>query len=166
MKKFITFLLLITVLAVSLFGCGPTTEDCFSGEWNYSSVQSVELAPDLDSSMVEALKEYFYAETEEELVANAKDAFITAGTFNTFYLNFGSEFAYTYEPIFERETTWTFYKLTANEGFLSYATELEFTNFNPYPVVFPDLLYVSETNTMLITMNYTTSIVVTLELAR
>ncbi len=164
MKKLISVFLLITVLAVSLCGCNSTPK-CFSGKWKFSSIVEVELKSDLTQSDVDLLKESYNAQTEEEIVIKASEKFNTEDTFAPFYLKFSKKLAYTHDLIMEREATWSFYKLTENTGFISFYTELDASQGNPEPLLFPDLAYDKETNTMSITMNYS-MFMVTLALVR
>ena len=164
MKKLISFLLLVTLMAVSLCGCN-TTPICFTGEWKFASIEKVELQPDLEQSMIDLLKEQYNAEDEDGIVANALDTFTSEGTFNSFYLKFDNKEVYTYDVAFEREATWVLYQLTEKTGFISFYTELDTTDGNPYPVICPDLTYNAETDTMVITMNHL-SFMVTLTLVR
>ena len=164
MKKLISVFLLITVLAVSLFGCNSKPK-CFSGEWVFSSIVEVELVPNLSQGEIDNLKEGYNVQTEEEIVIKALEKFETEDTFATFYLKFTKNYTYTYDPLMEREATWKFYKLTENTGFISFFAELDVSAGNPDPLVCPDLTYNSETDTMTITMNYS-SFMVTLTLVK
>ena len=47
MKRLIAFLILVSVMVISLVGCGETKPTCFSGEWKVASIEKVELEPDL-----------------------------------------------------------------------------------------------------------------------
>ena len=163
MKKLIAFVLLISVMIVSLFGCGGTPK-CFTGEWKFSAINSVELKSDLDQSVIDLLKEEYSAENEEEIKTNALDRFVAEEVFTPCYIKFGKE-TYTYDPVLVREATWAFYQLTENEGFLSFYTGLDVANGNPDPILYPDVAYNAETNTMFLTINYT-AFMVTLELVR
>ena len=163
MKK-LTTLFLIMIMAVSLFGCNSTSK-CFTGEWKFFSIEKVELQPDLGQSMIDLLKEQYNAEDEDGIVSGALDSFTSEGSFNSFYLKFVSKNVYTYDVLMEREATWIFYLISGTEGFISFDADLGDSNCNPYPTVYPSLAYDVGTNTMLITMNYS-SFMVTLKLVR
>ena len=165
MKRLIAFLILVSVMVISLVGCGETKPTCFGGEWKVASIEKVELEPDLDQSTIDALKERYNAEDEAGIVANARESFVSEAVFASFYLKFSNNSAYTHDPVMDREATWVFYKLTENTGFISFYTELDASNGNPYPVICPDLVYNAEANTMLITVNYV-GFMVTLKLTR
>ena len=164
MKKIVAFLLLVTVMAVSLVGCNSTPKG-FSGEWKFSSITKVELTPDLEQSVIDILKIDYNAEDQAGIEANALDRFADLGIFAPCYVKFSGNTVYTYDPVMEREATWSFYKLTDNTGFLSFYTELDASAGNPDPVLYPDLAYNAEADTMTISMNYVT-FMVTVELAR
>lgn len=164
MKKLVAFVLLFSVMALSLFGCNATPK-CFTGEWKYSSIVSVELRTDLYTGELDNLKQEFNAEDEEGVVANALNSFATNETFSAFYLRFDRKFAYTNDILMEREATWAVYVLNETDAFISIYTELDASNGNPYPDINPDLKYNAETETMLITMDYR-SFMVTLKLTR
>ncbi len=165
MKKLTTlFLLLIMVMAVSLFGCNSTPK-CFTGEWKYSTLVSVELHPDISQSEIDYLKEAYNASDETGIIENVFNDFVANDSFSSFYLKFTKKYTYTYDTLFEREATWAFYLLSETEGFISFDTELDDSNGNPYPSVYPNLEYDAETDTMIITMNHSL-FMVTLKLVR
>lgn len=164
MKKFLSVVLLVTVLALSLFGCSSTPQH-FKGKWNFSQIVKVELATDLYEGDVDILKESYGANTEEELLDSALEQFLEDETFNTYYIKFDTKYTYTYDPLFEREATWAFYQTGENTGFISYATELDASAGNPAPEIFPEISYKADTNTLVIVERYS-SFMVTLELKR
>jgi hypothetical protein len=65
----------------------------------------------------------------------------------------------------DREATWVFYQTSDNEGFLSFYTELDATDANPDPILYPSVVYVEQSNTLLLTLNYI-GFMVTVELTR
>ena len=67
--------------------------------------------------------------------------------------------------MFEREVTWAFYQTDENEGFLSYSTELDASEGNPTPEIFPEISYKADTDTLIIVERYS-HFMVTLELVR
>lgn len=164
MKKIIALMLLITIMTVSLVGCNFMPK-CFTGEWNFSSVTEIELEPNLPQSTIDILKEIYQAEDEEGIVSNALDKFVDEGVFEPCYVKFTNKYTYTYDPVMDREATWKFYKLTENTGFISFYTELDASNGNPDPVLYPDLVYNAESDTMSMTINYI-GFMVTIELVR
>ena len=164
MKKLVIFALTLTLMAISLLGCSSTPK-CFTGEWKFSSIEKVELSPELSNSEIDNLKEMYNAEDEAGIIAKALERFTADSIFTPCYLKFDKKVAYAYDPFGEREATWAFYKLSDTEGFLSVYTELEVTDSNPYPVINPDLVYDAETDTMSFTMNYA-SFMVTVKLVR
>ena len=164
MKKIVTLLLLVTVMAVSLFGCNPTPQH-FTGEWRFQELVQVELSTELSQGEIDTLKEIYSAETEEEIATKAKDKFILEDTFANFYLKFASKNVYTYDPLMDREATWVLYQLTENTGFISFYTELDASAGNPYPSICPSLSYDAQIDTMTIVMDHG-SFMVTLTLVR
>ena len=66
----------------------------------------------------------------------------------------------------EREATWFFYQTGENEGFISYDGMLDANNGNPAPIVFPDISYKADTNSMYITINDYSAFMITLKLSR
>lgn len=164
MKKLLSLLLLITVMAVSLFGCNKTPK-CFSGEWKFSSISKIELVPDLDQTTMDYVKQEYNAEDEAGILANALDKFVTDGTFAPCYVKFDKKYTYTYDPAMDREATWQFYQLTEDKGFISFYAELDASAGNPDPVLYPDLVYDAESDTMYMTINYL-SFMVTVALVR
>ena len=164
MKKLITALFLVTVMLISAVGCFSSS-NCFTGEWKFSQINSVELQPGLDQSTIDLLKQTYNAVDEDGIETNALIKFVSEGIFVPCYLNFDRRFAYTYDPVMDREATWKLYELTETTGFLSFYTELDATNGNPDPILYPDLVYNVETETMSITINYI-SFMVTVDLVR
>ena len=164
MKRLVMFVVVLSIIAVSLFACN-TKADHFDGEWKFSKISTVELASDVDESSLDYLKEEYGAEDEKGIEENALARFTADGTFNPCYLNFGKKQSYTYDPIMDREATWVFYKTGDNEGFLSFYSELDASNGNPDPMLYPSVVYVEETDTLLLTLHYI-GFMVTVELTR
>jgi hypothetical protein len=164
MKKLLSVAMLLTVLAVSLFGCNNAPKQ-FTGKWEFSQIIKVELATDLSAGDLDLLKEAYGVDTEEGVVTSALAQFVEDGTFNSYYIKFGKKYTYTYDALFNREATWAFYQTGENEGFISYATELDASAGNPAPEVFPEISYKADTDTMIIVERYS-SFMVTLELKR
>ena len=152
MKKLIVFAIVLSILAVSLMSCGANGP--FSGEWKFSKVSSVEIAPGADEEWLDSAKELYGAEDEAGIKANALAAFKENGVFAPCYIKFEKENTYTYDPAMDREATWKFYKTGDNTGFISFYTELESTGVNPDPVIYPDLAYNAETGVMSMTLYY------------
>lgn len=164
MKKFLSVVMLVTVLALSLFGCNSVPKH-FKGEWRFSQITKVEIATDAPTGTLENLKEAHGVDTQEEVENAVMTSFIEEETFNSYYLKFDKKFTYTYDALFEREATWVFYQTSENEGFISYATELDASEGNPAPEVFPEISYKADTDTMIIVERYGV-FMVTLELKR
>jgi hypothetical protein len=164
MKKFLSVVLLLTVLVLSLFGCSSTPQH-FKGKWNFSQITSVEFSSDVTPDTLDMLKESYGVNTEEEVLNSALAKFRADGTFNTYYLKFDTKYTYTYDALLERETTWVFYQMGENEGFISYDANLDASAGNPAPEIFPEISYKADTNTMSIVERYG-SFLVTLELKR
>jgi hypothetical protein len=164
MKKLVVFTLAISIVAVALFACGKKS-DHFKGQWNFSKISKVEISPDMDESNITYLKEEYGAEDENGVEEKALAKFIAEGVFNSCYLNFDKKLSYTYDPIMDREATWIFYQTNDNEGFLSFYAELDATDTNPDPILYPSVFYVAETNTLFLTLNYA-GFMVTIELTR
>ena len=163
MKKLVIFALVLSIMAVALIGCGTKTQ--FKGNWNFSQITKVELVPDLEESRIDGLKEQYSAEDEKGIIDAALAAFKADKIFDACYINFDKKYTYTYDPVLDREATWAFYQLGDNAGFISFYTELDVTDSNPDPVLYPDIVYNAETGTMLMTLNYY-SFMVTIELTR
>ncbi len=164
MKKLFSFVLVLSLMTALLFGCSPTS-NTFSGEWNFAELTKVEIAPDVDASTIEALKEQYGAEDEASLEAAVLADLIADGTFDECYLNFTKTNAYTYDPIFEREATWVFYQTGENEGFISFYAELDAADGNPDPMNNPTLVYNSQDGTISMTYKHI-AYVVTLKLSK
>ena len=164
MKKLLSVVTLLTILALSIFGCGGAPKH-FKGEWKFSQISKVELATDLYEGTLDLLKESYGVDSEESVINKVLTQFVEEGTFNTYYLKFDEKFTYTYDPLFERDVTWAFYQTSENAGFLSYDMELDASAGNPAPEVFPEISYKADTDTMIIVERYS-SFMVTLELKR
>ena len=164
MKRLVIFVIALSIMTVSLFACN-TKADHFTGQWKFSKISKVEIAPDVDESRLAYLKEQYGAEDEKGIEENALAKFTADGTFNPCYLNFGKKQSHTYDPSMDREATWVFYQTGDNEGFLSFYTELDVSSGNPDPILYPSVVYVAQTNTLLLTLNYM-GFMVTVELTR
>jgi hypothetical protein len=165
MKKIFSLLVVLTLMAVSLFGCN-TAPFHFTGEWKFSKVNKVEFLSELPEGTLDVLKELYGAENEEDIIKNAFDRFVSEKTFENFYLKFDGKYTYTYDPFMDREATWFFYKTGEYTGFISYDGELEVTDKNPFPEVFHDISYNADTDTMFISITNYSSFMITLELKR
>ena len=165
MKKLLSLLTALTLVVVCLVGCNKKSKH-FTGEWKFSEITKVELSPELDSDTIDGLKQVYNAEDEEGILNNAFAKFTQEGTFANFYLKFDKKYTYTYDAIMEREATWFFYQTGENEGFISYDGMLDANNDNPAPVVFPNISYKADTNSMYITINDYSAFMVTLKLSR
>lgn len=164
MKKIISTVLILTLMAVSLFGCGGSPKH-FSGEWKFSKISKVEFVRELGDGVLDLLKQEYNAENEADILSNALDRFVADETFASVYLKFGGKHTYTYDPLMEREATWVFYQTSENGGFISFYSELDSSDGNPDPVICPEIRYDADTDIMNITINYG-SFMVTLELTR
>lgn len=164
MKKFVILALVLSLMAVSLFSCG-TPPKHFTGKWNFSKITKVEISPDVGEDEMALLKEAYVAEDVNGVEANAMARFVAEGIFDSCYVNFGKKQSYTYDPAMDREATWVFYQTGENEGFLSFYTELDATNGNPDPILYPSVVYNAETDTLLMTLHYI-GFMVTIELTR
>ena len=165
MKKVLSVLAVLTIMAVSLMGCSSMPKH-FTGEWKFSSVVKVEILSDASESELNNLKTLYGAETEEEIENNAKAKYIADKTFENFYLKFARKNTFTLDPFANREATWVFYKTDENKGFISFYTELDASEGNPDPVVCPDVTYNAESDTMNIVISNYGSLMITLELTR
>lgn len=165
MKKIFSIVLVLTLMVASLVGCGGSSKH-FSGEWKFSKITKVEFSPEIDNETLDVLKQTYGAEDEEGVLTNAFAKFTQDGTFANFYLKFDKKYTYTYDAIMEREATWFFYQTGENEGFISYDGMLDANNGNPAPVVFPDISYKEDTNSMYITINDYSAFMITIELTR
>ena len=163
MRKIVIFAIVLSMLTVSLLSCGASGP--FSGQWKFSKLSSVEIAPDMDESELENLKEMYSAEDEAGIEANALASFNETGVFAPCYINFEKENTYTYDPAMDREATWKFYKTGENAGFISFYAELDVTAGNPDPVVCPEIVYNAETGIMSMTTYYL-GFMVTIELTK
>ena len=164
MKKFVVCALLFALLTFSFVGCSSPSH--FSGEWQFAEITKVEFSPEIDNETVDVLKQIYGAEDAAGVLTNAFAKFTQEGTFANFYLKFDKKYTYTYDAIMEREATWFFYQTGENEGFISYDGMLDANNGNPAPVVFPDISYKAETNSMYITINDYSAFMITLRLIR
>lgn len=165
MKKLLSLLISLTLILVCLSGCTKEPKP-FTGEWKFSEIVKVDLSPEIDDYTLDALKQIYNAEDEETILINAFAKFTQDGTFASFYLKFDKKYTYTYDAIMEREATWFFYQTGENEGFISYDGMLDANNGNPAPVVFPDISYKADTNSMYITINDYSAFMITLKLSR
>ena len=165
MKKLLNLLIALTLILVCLSGCTKQPKH-FTGEWKFSEIVKVDLSPEIDNYTLDALKQRYNAEDDETILSNAFAKFTQDGTFANFYLKFDKKHTYTYDAIMEREATWFFYQTGENEGFISYDGMLDANNGNPAPVVFPNISYKADTNSMYITINDYSAFMVTLKLSR
>ena len=165
MKKLLSSLIALTLILVCLSGCTKQPKH-FTGEWKFSEIVKVDLSPEIDDYTLDALKQIYNAEDEETILSNAFAKFAQDGTFANFYLKFDKKYTYTYDAMMEREVTWFFYQTGENEGFISYDGMLDANNGNPAPVVFPDISYKADTNSMYITINDFSAFMITLKLSR
>ena len=164
MKKLIIFTLLISLVACAFSGCNATPEQ-FTGKWNFAKIVKVELAPELDASVIDGLKDKYNAEDEKGILEGALADFKSEKIFDGCYINFDKKNTYTYDPAMEREATWVFYQTGDNEGFLSFYTEIDPSTVTPDPVVFPPVVYNAEAKTITFPIQYT-AFIVTIELSR
>ena len=162
MKKFIVLALALSLVAVALFGCAPAN---FNGDWTFAEISKVELAPDLSQEDLALLMQHYGVQDETGLVNAVRDEFVENQTFATCYIKFGKKLTLTYDPLFEREATWFFYKLSETEGFLSFH-EIEEVTGNPDPIVYPTVVYNAESDTMSLTIQHTTAYMVTILLTK
>lgn len=164
MKKLVVFVLLLSMLTAVVSGCSSSANH-FKGQWRFSKISSVEIAPDVDQSVIDQLMQEYGAEDKKGVEESALNKFAADGIFAPCYLKFDKKFSYTYEPIMEREATWVFYQTGENEGFLSFYSELDAADGNPDPITNPAVVYNAETDTLLLTLHYI-SFMVTVELSR
>ena len=164
MKKILSVVTLLTILALSLFGCSSTPKH-FQGEWKFSQITKLELSTDISIGELDMLKEAYGVDTKEAVENIILTQFIEDGTYNTYYIRFDKKYTYTKDPLMDREATWVFYQTGENEGFISYDAELDASTGNPAPEVFPEISYDTETDTMTIVERYG-SYMVTLILTR
>ena len=164
MKKIISAVLLLTIVAVALFACASSKQ--FTGEWKFSKIRSVEFAPDVSESTLDMLKEAYNAENEEDVIKKANEKLGSDKIFDAFYLKFDGKNAYTYDPFMDREATWVFYQTDENKGFISFYGELDVEDGNPDPVVCPEIVYESDKDTLYIVLNAYNAFMITLELTR
>ena len=164
MKKLVIFALVLSIMTVAFIGCSKTP-DYFKGEWKFSKISKVEIAPEVSESGIAELMQTYGAEDEKGLEAKALAAFAADGTFASCYLKFDKKFSYSYDPVMDREATWVFYQTGENEGFISFYAELDAADGNPDPVNNPVIVYHAETDTISMTINYI-SFMVTIELSR
>lgn len=164
-KKFFGLIICLTIAVLSLFGCS-TTPSHFTGEWRFDEVVAVNFAETPSESELSYLKETYNAQNETEILNNVLASYVSNDTFANFYLKFNGDSAYTYDVFAEREATWKFYQISENEGFISYDAELDATDGNPFPTVFPDISYDADANATFITINNYGSFMITLKLSR
>ena len=164
MKKLAIFVIVLSILAVSLVACN-TKPDHFTGQWKFSKINKVEFSPEVSESYINELKEQYGAEDKKGVEESALAMFTADGTFAPCYLNFDKKYSYTYDPIMDREATWVFYQTGDNEGFISFYAELDAADGNPDPITNPSVVYIAETNTLLLTLKYS-AFMVTVELTR
>lgn len=165
MKKLISIVLVLTLMTVSLFSCNFAARQ-FTGEWKFSKVSKVELAPECKNLVFDTLKQKYNTEDEAEIVSKALDEFVAEKTFENFYLKFEGQNTYTYDPFMDREATWRFYQTGENEGFISFYTELDPSEGNTDPLNYPDLVYQADSDTMYIVVHDYFAFMITLELTR
>ena len=164
MKKLIVCILLLSMLTAVFAGCSSSPK-YFKGEWNFSKISSVEIAPDVDQSVIDMLMQEYGAEDKKGVEESALSKFAADGIFAPCYLKFDKKFSYTYDPVMEREATWVFYQTGENEGFISFYSELNAVDGNPDPITNPTVVYNAETDTLFLTLHYI-SFMVTVELSR
>lgn len=165
MKKILSLIIVLTLSAICLFGCNSMPKH-FTGEWKFSQISKVELSTELSTFEIEMLKEAYGVDSEEGIINSRLAQFAEEETFANYYLKFGKEYTYTYDPLFDREVTWAFYQTSENKGFISYDTQLDASAGNPAPEVFPEISYNPDTDTMVIVEPYSSYYIVTLELKR
>ena len=164
MKKIVILALVLSMIVAIFAGCGKTS-DHFTGQWNFSKIQKVEIASDAYEGSVDNLKEQYGAADENGIVEAVLADFKTDKVFDPYYVRFEKKQTYTYDPVLDREATWVLYKTGENEGFLSFYTELDTTDITLDPAVFPPVVYNAETDTLLVTVRYG-AFLVTIELTR
>ena len=164
MKKLIVCILLLSMLTAVVSGCSSTA-GYFKGQWSFSKISSVEIAPDVDQSVIDMLMQEYGAEDKKGVEESALSKFAADGIFAPCYLKFDKKFSYTYDPVMEREATWVFYQTGENEGFISFYSELNAADGNPDPITNPTVVYNAETDTLFLTLHYI-SFMVTVELSR
>ena len=162
MKKIFKTLILLLLVTFSLVGC---TQKQFDGKWNFKDISDIEIAPNVSASDIESYKEYYGVEDNDALEAAVLAAYKEEGLFTPSYINFSGKNTYTYDVALDREATWVFFQTSENEGFLSFYTEIDSSEGNPDPEIFPSLVYNSETNSMYMTYKYA-AFMVTIELVR
>ena len=162
MKKIFKTLILLLLVTFSLVGC---TQKQFDGKWNFKDITDVEIAPSVSETDIEYYKEQYNVEDNESLEAAILAAYKEEGLFTPTYVNFSGKNTYTYDVAMNREATWVFFQTSDNEGFLSFYTEIDASQGNPDPEVFPSLVYTPETNSMYMTCKYG-DFMVTIELVK
>ena len=65
----------------------------------------------------------------------------------------------------DREATWILFQTSENEGFLSFYAEIDSSEGNPEPEIFPSIVYNPETNSMYMTYKYS-AFMITIELVK
>jgi hypothetical protein len=151
MKKNIKTLVLLVLAAPSLIGCSPSH---FSGKWKFNSIADIAMSPNVGEDVIESYKEHYGVSDVAGIEAAALDSFKEEKLFNPCYINFSGKYTYTYDVIMEREATWVFFQTSENEGFLSFYSELDPSEGNPDPEIFPPLVYNPETDNMYMTYTY------------
>jgi hypothetical protein len=151
MKKIFKTLILLLLVTFSLVGC---TQKQFDGKWNFKDISDIEIAPNVSASDIEYYKEHYGVEDNAALEDAVLAAYKEEGLFAPSYINFSGKYTYTYDVAMDREATWVFFKTSENEGFLSFYTEIDSSEGNPDPEIFPSLVYNSETNSMYMTYKY------------
>ena len=162
MKKFFRSFILLLFVAFALVGCAPKH---FTGKWNFNDVTSLEIASTVSSTVIDDYKETYGVETNEALEAAVLADYKEEGLFTPSYINFAGKNTYTYDPAMNREATWVLFQTSENEGFLSFVTELDASEGNPDPTIFPSLVYNAETDNMYMTYKYA-AFMVTIQFVR
>ena len=152
MKKIFRTLFMLLLIACSLVGCAPKH---FSGKWNFNDITDIEFAPSIEESIIEEYKEFYGTEDVAEIEAAVLAKFKEEGLFAPSYINFDGKYTYAYDVAMGREATWVFFQTSENEGFLSFYTEIDPSEGNPDPEIFPPLIYNSETNNLYMIYKYT-----------
>lgn len=162
MKKIFKTLILLLLVTFSLVGC---TQKQFDGKWNFKEISDIEIAPSASESDIESYKEHYGVEDNAALEAAVLAAYKEEGLFTPSYINFSGKYTYTYDVAMDREATWVFFQTSDNEGFLSFYTEIDASQGNPDPEIFPSLVYNPETNSMYMTYKYS-NFMVTIEFVK
>ena len=152
MKNIFRTSVLLVLAASSLVGCGSSH---FSGKWNFSDITDVTIAPSVSEDIIEAYKEHYGVSDVAGVEAAALASFKEQGLFASSYINFAGKYTYAYDVALERESTWVFFQTSENEGFLSFYSEIDPSEGNPDPEIFPPIVYNPETDNMYMTYTYT-----------